>query len=823
MMSDRILTIAKREFRSYFDHATAYVLLVVFLAANSFFFFRSLFTSGMGTMRPMFDLLPWLFLFFVPAVTMGSIAEERSSGTLEMTLAQPLREVEFLLGKYLGVMGLIAVALMATVAAPLGLTLGTDVRWGVVFAQYVGSFLLAGGLVAIGLWASAMTENQITAFIVGVAVIFVFIGINMSVVRVGLPPILTVVTDRLGVLTHFRNITRGVLDLRDVVYFVTLSAGFLSLAYWSLLREKLSRGGSSYRVLRLGTAGLLGIFVVVNLLGRHIRGRWDLTPGNAYTISGATRDVLTGLDDVVTVKFFVSEELPAQVSHVKRDVVDVLYDYRAIAGDDLRIERIDPRESESAREEARQAGIPPIQFNVLGEGQMQVQEGYLGVSIQYADDSKQIPVIRESANLEYRLTSAIHTLTAASRPTVGFLTGHGEKGLRQELGRVRKDLADAYEVRPVSFGGPSDPRRRVPPGVRSRMPPGAPMGGGGGPSPSADDATGPQQATPPRLQAAPGDTAAGDTASGPARVPADIDALVVAGPQQPLPPGHVEALRRYHQGGGDLMLMLEGMRQPKGPRGPAMPMRQIPLDSLLAPHGLAVEAGYALDLRANQRVGLSGQGGMRYSRPYPLWLMARPASTSPLVRDLNSVLLPWASPVKVTAAADSGSVRRLLRTTRFGARITGTTSIRPQRNWKSAVDSLRHQTVAVSYDPGADGGGSDDAEAVPADSSSGAPGRVILVGDSDFATNRFARGDAGNLDFFRNAVDWLARQEALIEIRGGDRSPPRLVYESDVTRSVVRWANVAGVPLLFVLFGGWRLLRRRRLQRREYGSSEREP
>ncbi len=822
MMSDRVLTIARRELRSYFDHATAYVLLVVFLAANSFFFFRSLFTGGVGSMRPMFDLLPWLFLFFVPAVTMGSIAEERSSGTLEMTLAQPLREAEFLLGKYLGVLGLIAVALLATIAAPLGLTLGTDVRWGVVFAQYAGSLLLAGGLVAIGLWASSMTENQITAFIVGVAVIFFFIGINMNVVRVGLPPILTVVTDRLGVLTHFRNITRGVLDLRDVVYFVTLSAGFLSLAYWSLLREQLSREGSSYRTLRLGTAGLLGIFLVVNLLGRHIRGRWDLTPDNAYTISDTTRDILTGLDDVVTVEFFVSEELPAQVSHVKRDVVDVLNDYRAIAGDDLNIERIDPREDESARQEAREAGIPPIQFNVLGEGQMQVQEGYLGISLQYADESKQIPVIREAANLEYRLTSAIHTLTAESRPTVGFLSGHGEKSLRQELGRARKDLANAYEVQPVSFGGGTGgARRRMPPGMRSRMPPGAPTGGGGGPGPSAADETGPQQATPPRLQAAPGDTAAGDTASGPARVPPGIDALVVAGPQQPLPAGHEEALRRYHREGGNLMLMLEGMRRPKGPRGPATPLKQPRLDSLLAPHGLGVASGYALDLRANQRVGLSGQGGMQYSRPYPLWLMSRPASNSSLVRDLSSVLLPWASPVEVTAPADSASVQRLLRTTRFGGRITGTTSIRPQRNWKTAVDSLQRQTMAVAYDPGGEAAG--DGSNAPSDSAASGPGRVVLVGDADFATNRFARGGTGNLDFFRNTVDWLAREEELIEIRGGDRSPPRLVFESDVTRSVVRWANVAGVPLLFVVFGGWRLLRRRRLQRREYSGGEREP
>ena len=104
-MTRNISTIAGREFRSFFDQATAYILVVVFLVANFFFYFRTVFVSAEATLRPMFELMPWLLLFFVPAVTMRSLAEERSRGTLELVLSQPISSLEFLLGKFLGIIG----------------------------------------------------------------------------------------------------------------------------------------------------------------------------------------------------------------------------------------------------------------------------------------------------------------------------------------------------------------------------------------------------------------------------------------------------------------------------------------------------------------------------------------------------------------------------------------------------------------------------------------------------------------------------------------------------------------------------------------------
>ncbi|MEE9245897.1 MAG: ABC transporter permease, partial [Gemmatimonadota bacterium] len=210
-----IWTIARKELRGYFDHPTAYILAVVFLVVNFFFFFRSVYLIGHASLRSMFDLLPWFLLFFVPAATMSSLAEERRHGTLEVLSSQPIQMYEILLGKYLGNLLFLLIVLTTTLLAPLTLTLGGKFDLGVVFAQYVGSALLLAAVTAVGVCASSLTRNQITAFIVGTAVTFFLILVGAEVLQIGLPAWLSSAIGQLGILPHFYNVTRGVLDLRD--------------------------------------------------------------------------------------------------------------------------------------------------------------------------------------------------------------------------------------------------------------------------------------------------------------------------------------------------------------------------------------------------------------------------------------------------------------------------------------------------------------------------------------------------------------------------------------------------------------------------------
>jgi ABC-2 type transport system permease protein len=750
-MIKNISTIAGREFRSFFDQATAYILVVVFLVANFFFYFRTVFVTAEATLRPMFELMPWLLLFFVPAVTMRSLAEERSRGTLELVLSQPISSLEFLLGKFLGIMGFMAVALAGTLGAAIGLRLGGTPYFGVMFAQYAGALLLTGALVAIGLWASSLTRNQITAFIVALTSIFVLMAVTMNVVLIGLPPVLATAATRLGLLTHFSAITRGVLDLRDIVYFLSVTAAFLGLAYVMIERSRLNLKGRSWRTLRFGILGILLICVAANLLGRHIRGRLDLTPGKAYTLSSTTRSVLGNLEDVVTIKFFASRELPPQVDLVKRDVEDLLADYEAAAGDNLQLLRFSPSAADpEAQAEAEQMGIPAIQFNVLGQEEFQVRQGYLGIAIQYADQTANVPFVRQTDDLEYRLTSAVLALTDPARSTVGFLTGHGEASISGGASGLAETLRQNYQVAPVDI--------------------------------SAEGS----------------------------RVADSISVLIIQGPETPLTQREGDELRSFLANGGNMLLMMQQLTIDETQAFP-MPQPHPVLDELLASYGVAIPEGMVIDHRSSGRVTLSSSSGAGYVVPYPLWPIVVPAGGHAMVEGLSGVLLPWASPLDLSRA-DTSTVTPLLATTEFAQHLTGPHPLNPQFDWTSIAADLRPQPMAAAIfpRPTGDGAGSETVRA---------GGRLVLVGDADFASNRFLGGEEGNLLFLTNAVDWLAQDESLIQIRSKLRRSPPLLYSSVLMRDVAKYGNLVGIPLLFVLIGAGRLARRRRLQASTYAGS----
>lgn len=433
-----IWTVARRDAKALFDQPTGYVLLVVFLAVNAFFFFRNAYLTNSATLRPMLDFLPWVFLFFVPAVAMRSLAEDHRNGLLEIVLAQPISEAELLLGKFLGVLVVLLGALAITLLIPLGLLLGSHLPLGPVVAQYVGAALLAAAFAGIGVWASSLGKSQITAFIMAVAVMFVLILVGLDPLLVGLPPALGAIAANLGVLSHFESVGRGVLDLRDVLYFLSVAAIFLVLAYAVLMRRRLTPGSRRTELLRWGTLLLVAVVVAVDLAGGAIGGRLDLTPGHAYTLSPATKAIARGLPDIVTIRVFASRGLPAQFAQNQRDVTDLLSDLRRASRGKIRVIERDPASSPAASEEAQSLGIEPVQFNVVGQSELQVKNGYFGLVVEYAAKHETIPFIRRTDDLEYRLASALRDLTRATRPRVALVTDSAAGSyalLRQQLGK----------------------------------------------------------------------------------------------------------------------------------------------------------------------------------------------------------------------------------------------------------------------------------------------------------------------------------------------------------------------------------------------------
>jgi ABC-2 type transport system permease protein len=729
-MIRRIWTVARHELRGYFDQPTAYVLIVAFLGISLFLTFRSVYALGAATMRPLLDLLPILFAIFIPAATMRSLAEERRSRTLEWLLAQPVSETEVVVGKFLGDWLFVMLALAGTVPTALGILLVSDADPGIVVAQYIGSGLLAAQFVAIGVWSSSFTRNQITSFIVAAAVCFALFLIGVSVVQIGLPPAVAGAVARLSVLSHFENVARGVVDLRDVVYFASTTALFLFMALGAVLRDRLSHGRPEWQRLRVGVAVVALLVVMVNLLGSYLRGRIDLTSGNLYTLEQGTRDLLGGLDDLVTVKLFASGELPPELQLQLRDVRDLLADMRGASNGSLILEDIDPDDDEAAAEEASALGIYPVEFNVLRDDEFQVRRGYYGLAVVYADESDVIPVIQRTDDLEFRVASAVYNMTTTERVGIAYLQGFGAARLGDVPG-LMQSLGDRYDMRALSLGGEDSP-------TISR------------------DST---------------------------------EVLVVAGATQPLDSLAVQRIREFTEAGGAALLLIEPVQLDQ-----ESPMA-IPLESGLEPllqeRGLSLASRLVLDLASSERVNVGQQGFFQVIAPYPLWPIARPAGNHAITNGLNSLTLAWAAPIEIR---DSTNVQPLWTTSEAGGLHGVSDPILPTQEWNVPPEELAARTLAVAVTP----------------PEGDTRGRLVVVGDASIMEQQFIQANQGNLAFLANSIDWLAQEEALIRIRSKDRTPPNLVFESDATRNFLKWGNLVGVPLLFVLIGAFRVTGRRR-------------
>ncbi|MBI4668277.1 MAG: ABC transporter permease subunit [Elusimicrobia bacterium] len=230
-----IWSVAKKDLREMLNSPMAYVLYVIFLLVTGYFFAQPLFVVGQANMAPFMDLVPLILVFLVPAITMRSLAEEFKSGTFEILTTLPLKIHEIVLGKYLAGLLVVGLALVLTGIYPVILEFLGSPDWGAVIGAYIGNFFLVSALASIGLFASSLTRNQVIAYLVSWAVGF---GLFLAgKVIVFFPYPFADLLNFIGFDSHVDNISRGVLDSRDVLYFISLAAFFLSLALMRLEKK----------------------------------------------------------------------------------------------------------------------------------------------------------------------------------------------------------------------------------------------------------------------------------------------------------------------------------------------------------------------------------------------------------------------------------------------------------------------------------------------------------------------------------------------------------------------------------------------------------
>ena len=440
----QLLTILKKDLRSYFDQPTGYILNIIFIVAIVFMFFRTIDTTNEASLRPMFSLLPWILAIYIPAVSMRLFSEEQRDGTLEILFTQPVRGTTVILAKFLAGLIFITIGILGTILIPISLAFAGNLDIGALIAQYIGAILLSSSLVSIGIFASSLTKNQIVAFIISLSVSMILLVLGLDFINITLPSSLSILLQDLSPLTHFSSITRGLIDLRDVLYFISIDIAFLSITYLNTKGKSLNSNSPQYRNLRIGVGSLVVLSLVFAWFGSSIQGRIDLTEDKIYSLAPSTKQIFNDLDDYLTITLYESKDHPINTALTARDVNDFLSDLDA-RSKYIKIKHRYPDADEKDKEESEIAGIPPVQFNVQRQGEFQVKTGYLGMTLAYANNKEVIPFIESLDGLEYKLASLTFKMLNDTKKSITFIDLPSSK-TNQSMGSFISLLAQQYEI-----------------------------------------------------------------------------------------------------------------------------------------------------------------------------------------------------------------------------------------------------------------------------------------------------------------------------------------------------------------------------------------
>ena len=462
----------KKELSSFFSSLTGYLTMIVFLVVTGLMLW--VFKSGFNLLDykyagldGLFLLGPFLYLFLIPAITMKMFAEEKRNGTLELLLTKPLSEMTIVTAKFLAGLTLVVVSLIPTVVYywsvyRLGDPVG-NIDTGSVVGSYIGLVFLGAAFVSIGLFASSVSNNQIVAFITA-ALLCAFCYLGFESLYQLMQGRFALLLRELGLEAHYESISRGVVDTRDVVYFVSVTLFFMFLTRM-VLRWRMT---SSRKQNVWGMAAVLLVLLFVNVTSSYLFTRMDLTQEKRYTLSASTKKMLKELDEQVLFRVYLEgDDLPSEYRRFRNEIKDMLDQFRAYSRY-VEYEFVNPN-SMKTDEEKRQfnemlikKGLTPIPVTSEEDGVQKQQIVYPSMEVSYMGRETALQlqssgvsgrstdeVVNSSVeSLEYNFVTAIHRLTRPVRAKVGFLLGHGELE-KIDLFDIQMSLVEDYAVENV--------------------------------------------------------------------------------------------------------------------------------------------------------------------------------------------------------------------------------------------------------------------------------------------------------------------------------------------------------------------------------------
>ncbi len=805
-----MLNLYRKEISSFYSNFAGYVIIVVFLLVNSLFIWvfegnYNIPEAGYANLDPLFMLAPWIFLFLVPAVTMRLFAEEKRTGTLELLLTRPLTDLQIIMAKYLAALTLVLSALVPTLVYfwsvyRLGSPPG-NIDSGGVWGSYIGLFFLASIYGSAGIFVSSWTDNQIISFVVSVLFcFFMFLGFDLMAsldVFSGIEYFIV----RLGINEHYRSMRRGVIDTRDLVYFVTVAAFFVFLTRMVLQ----SRKKKSLRKRQLTTlASWLIILFLVNYISSHLFRRIDLTSEKRHTISATSRKILKGLDETVFIRVYLDGELPPGFVRMKRSISELLDNFRAWAGDELEYEFVNPVENagpDLRNEIIRELygkGLQPTNVKVrerrggtsqkiLFPGAMVHHRGVevpLNLLKNNPGLSGEMNLLNSTQSLEYAFISMIRNVTTDTIQKVAFIEGHGELD-QMQVADITRELANFYQV------------------DRGRI---------NGKAGSLDP----------------------------------YEAIIIARPQKPFEKADKYAIDQYIMKGGTVLWLLDPVKINTDSlfTGATIALpRDLNLMDQLFRYGARIDYKLVQDIQCHVLPvgkGLPGGNQQWELAPWYYYPLLSPRGSHPVTSGLNMVLARYAGKID-TVGNDPRVDKTVLLATSPHSRLVETPariSLKESSLHPGQMEfSEAHLPVAVLLEgrfssvfrnrsiPGEFG------QRPPDFLETSVPTRMIVISDGDMIRNerimtrngpavaelgfdKYTSQVFGNKDFIMNAVNYLTDHTGLMSLRSREFKM-RLLDRKRIMEEETLWEIVnAAVPVLMVLVAGFVVLM---VRKRLYG------
>ena len=841
-----LITIFRRELGSYFNSAIAYIFLIVFALVTCGVYMLSFFLVGRVEMRSFFGILPMMLVVFVPAITMRLWAEDRKTGTYELLLTLPMKTWQLVLGKFLASFVFYLIGLATTLTIPVMLALLGDPDWGPILGGYFGSLLCGAFFIALGLFISGICKDQIVAFVLAMVACFAFYMLGMPFVAAvvdgwtGNLQLGTHVLSFVAMTKHFESVERGLIDLRDVIYFGAMTILFLGLN--ALYLDSRMRPHARSRFLTNVTVYIVFVLFLNIVASGFTWGRFDLTEEKIYTVSSEAKTVMSRLEVPVSVDFYISaaEKMPSTMKTFEQEVVDKLREFELASGGKLGFnvhhveavhalavqqrqmrqqvaeqlgdqaadalvgeeEETKDQKQEELAEELMKKGVMPFQVQSIEADKVDTVAVYSAITIAYLDkDEEIIPRVmpQNLGELEYELVSRIFRLTRDEKPKVAVI--------------APKDQLDPQMRRMFEMRGMPVPEAKDNFSYLEQV--------------LQHEDYGAQRIEFAKKQA----------------IPDDVNTVVAVNPRGWEERQRWELNRALHSG-KSVVLAVQSYTQDyqSSARSMEVSSQSVPhgVNELLEQYGVTVGEDFLMDMQ-HETLNIQGgrqMGPFQISQPVTLpthILLTRKSANSDvsITNRLSSIFYLWGTALeldatrleqkglKATVLLSSGEKSW---TKPFRAGALRQSDIQPPATFEGGKplavliegqfpDGFEGQPRPKWPTPPTMPGQPpepepDEPEAKPLPAK---PGRLLLVADAMMWQDNFLQS-GGNLPFFINSVDALTLGEELIHVRTKTKIERLIDVVSTQQRFWYRCFVMGLVPVALAAFGILRLYLRRRVK-----------